>query len=417
LLAAIGLPVTAVIGVRFALEPGADRDAVPVRSALVGAALAVVIVVSTLTFASGLSTLISRPPLYGWNWNFALTGDQDVPPQATKLLSSDPLVAAWSGVSYAGIQIDGVTVPALLATTHAAVSPPLLSGHQVDATNQIVLGAQTMAQLHKRVGDTVMGGYGAPQDAPVYVPPIPLVIVGAATFPAIGSPLSLHPSMGIGAVISGGIVPAAMRKFLNQPYATLNGPKIVFVRLKAGVSSTAARKSLERIIAVANKDFLAVPNGYGQGDSVVLLGVQYPAEIENYRSIGDTPAVLALALAAGAVVALGLTLTASVHRRRRDLAMLRALGFTGRQLRSVVACQASVNGLVGVVVGVPLGIVLGRWLWTLFARYIDAVPEPTVPVLSIVIVALVTMALVNVVAALPARSAARTSTAQVLRGE
>jgi ABC-type lipoprotein release transport system permease subunit len=83
----------------------------------------------------------------------------------------------------------------------------------------------------------------------------------------------------------------------------------------------------------------------------------------------------------------------------------------------VVAWQASVNGLVGVVVGVPLGILLGRWLWTLFARYIDAVPEPTVPVTSIIIVALVTMALANVVAALPGRSAAHTSTAQVLRGE
>jgi ABC-type lipoprotein release transport system permease subunit len=76
-----------------------------------------------------------------------------------------------------------------------------------------------------------------------------------------------------------------------------------------------------------------------------------------------------------------------------------------------------VNGLVGVAVGVPLGILLGRWLWTLFARYIDAVPEPTVPVTLIVIVALATMALANIVAALPGRSAAHTSTAQVLRGE
>jgi ABC-type lipoprotein release transport system permease subunit len=97
--------------------------------------------------------------------------------------------------------------------------------------------------------------------------------------------------------------------------------------------------------------------------------------------------------------------------------MLRSLGFTSRQLRSVVAWQASVNGLVGVVVGVPIGILLGRWLWTLFARYIDAVPEPTVPVTSIIIVALATMVLANIVAALPGRSAAHTSTAQVLRGE
>ena len=416
-LARAGLALTAVVGVRFALEPGRDRDAVPVRSALVGAALAVTIVVATLTFGSGLSTLITHPSLYGWNWNYAIIGPQDVPPQSTTLLNRDRLVAAWSGESFANVQIDGVTVPALIAKPHAAVAPPLLSGHEVDAANQIVLGAQTMAELHKHLGDTVTGGYGAPQDAPVYVPPTTLTIVGTATFPAIGPSLSLHPSMGVGAVIPQGIESPAMKKFLSAPYATLNGPKIVLVRLRRGVTPAAGKASLEKIVEAGNKAFLAVPNGVAVGDNVVLLGVQYPAEIENYRSIGATPATLALALAAGAVVALAFTLNASVRKRRRDLAMLRALGFTGRQLRTVVVWQASVNGLVGVVAGIPLGILAGRWLWTLFARHIDAVPEPTIPVVSLVIVALVTMVLANAVAAFPGRSAAHTSTARVLRGE
>jgi ABC-type lipoprotein release transport system permease subunit len=419
-LAKAGFALSAVVGVRFALEPGKDRDAVPIRSALCGAALAVIIVVATLTFGSSLSTLISRPALYGWNWSLALTSDEDVPPQSVKLLSSDPLVASWSGDNFADVLIDGVTVPVLLAKTHAAVFPPLLSGHEVDANNQIVLGAETMAALHKHLGDTVMVGYGAPQDAPVYVRPTPLVIVGTATLPAVGPELQLHTALGVGAILSEGVEPAAMKKYINSqqaPYPTLQGPKIVFVRLRHGVSMAAGKASLAKIAFVGDKAFAAVPNGEAIGDTVDLLGVQYPAEIENYRTIGATPAALALALAAGAVVALGLTLSASVRRRRRDLAMLRALGFTSRQLRSVVAWQASVNGLVGIVVGVPLGILLGRWLWTLFARYIDAVPEPTVPVLSVIIVIVVTMALANVVSALPGRSAAKTSTAQVLRGE
>jgi hypothetical protein len=416
-LARAGLALTGVTGVRFALEPGRDRDAVPIRSALVGAVLAVTIVVATLTFGSGLSTLISHPSLYGWNWSLALTGDQDVPPQSTALLSHSPLVASWSGVNYANIQIDGLTVPALIAKNHATVAPPLLSGHEVDASNQIVLGAQTMAELHKHLGDTVLGSYGAPQDAPVYVPPTKLTIVGTATFPAVGASLSMHPSMGVGAVIPQGVQPAAMKKFLALPSPTLNGPKLVFVRLRPGVSATAGEALLKKAAAAGNRALAALPNGLGGGDSVAILGVQYPAEIENYRTIGDTPAVLALALAAGAMAALGFTLSTSVRRRRRDLAMLRALGFTGGQLRSVVVWQASANGLVGVVAGVPIGILLGRWLWTLFARHIDAVPEPTVPVLSVVIVAAVTMVLVNVVAARPGRSAAHTSTARVLRGE
>jgi ABC-type lipoprotein release transport system permease subunit len=82
---------------------------------------------------------------------------------------------------------------------------------------------------------------------------------------------------------------------------------------------------------------------------------------------------------------------------------------------ATIAWQASVAGVTGVVVGVPLGIVLGRWLWTLFARNIYAVPRPTVSVVSIFIVGLSALLLANIVAAVPGRIASRTSTAQVLR--
>src|ERR1019366_8049417 len=86
LLANAGFPVTSVVGVRFALEPGRERDAVPVRSALFGAVLAVAIVVATLTFGSSLNTLVTHPALYGWNWNYALSSGGGVPPQSTRLL-------------------------------------------------------------------------------------------------------------------------------------------------------------------------------------------------------------------------------------------------------------------------------------------------------------------------------------------
>jgi ABC-type lipoprotein release transport system permease subunit len=82
-----------------------------------------------------------------------------------------------------------------------------------------------------------------------------------------------------------------------------------------------------------------------------------------------------------------------------------------------VAWQASVVALVGVVVGVPLGILLGQWLWDLFARGIYAVPDSTVPLISVIVVAVGALVLANIVAAWPGRSAARTSTAQVLRDE
>ena len=133
--------------------------------------------------------------------------------------------------------------------------------------------------------------------------------------------------------------------------------------------------------------------------------------------MGGTPAVLASGVASGAVVTLGLTLAATVRRRRRDLALLKTLGFTHRQLATTVAWQASFVSLLGIVVGIPLGIALGRWLWILFAREIFAVPDPAVPVLAVVLVGIGAVVLANVVAAIPGRIAARTSTALLLRSE
>jgi hypothetical protein len=360
--------------------------------------------------------LVTHPSLYGWNWNYALAGNgSGVPPQAAQLLKSDPYVAQWSGDSFANAQINGVTVPIILTNYHAAVTAPLLSGHEVDGPGQIVLGPATLKQLHKSVGDFVTAQYGSPKNAPVYVPPTKVRIVGVATLPAIGGTLSLHSEMGVGAMIPRLIEPPAFRKYLHAPYEALNGYSELLVRLKKGAPHAAALASLERIARVGTKALGATPDG--GGEDVSVLGVQYPAEIENYRAIGVTPDVLALALALGAVVALALTLVASVQRRRRDLALLRTLGFTSRQLVATVASQATVAALAGVIFGVPIGIVAGRWLWTLFARSVYVVPEPTIPVLSVIYVSLGAIVLANIVAALPGRSAAQTSTARILRGE
>jgi putative ABC transport system permease protein len=412
----IGLPVTAVVGIRFALEPPGDRDAAPVRSALVGAMLAVTIVVATLTFGSSLSTLVSHPSLYGWNWDYALTSNGNgVPPQAARLLNHDPYVAAYSGDSFANAQVGGVTVPIILTTYRAKVTAPILSGHEITGPDQIVLGAETMRQLHKHVGQSVPVSYGTKKDYPVYVPPTKMKIVGTATLPAIGGTLSLHTSMGIGAIIPFSIEPPPFRKFLHSKYEALNGDSVEFVRFRKGADASLAVASLRKIAAIGQNEVNATPDG--GGTNVGVQSVLYPAEIENYRTIGVIPDLLALSLALGAVVALGLTLIASVHRRRRDLALLRTLGFTGRQLLSAVAWQASVAGAIGAIFGIPLGILAGRWLWTLFANSIYAVPRPTVPAVPLIIVALSAMVLANVVAALPGRSASRTSAAQILRGE
>ena len=412
---ALGLPVAGVIGVTFALQSGEGRTKVPVRSALFGTVLAVALVVTTLTFSSGLSNLISHPPLYGWNWNYLLQPTNNIPPKAVSLLKHDPLVAAWSGADYTDLEIDDQEVPVLAQKVRAKVAPPILSGHGVDASGQIVLGASTLHMLHKAIGDTVDVSLGTKKNVPAYIPPSPMVIVGTATLPAVGydSYIAEHTSMGTGAILPLGFFSPAFGG--NGPDPNLHGPELAFVRLRTGVSAAAGRANLQRIANAADQVFAHDKNTIG--NDVTVLGVLRPVQIVNYRSIGSTPIILAVGLAFGAILALGLTLASSVRRRRRDLALLKTLGFTRRQLAAVVAWQSTTTALVGVVVGIPLGIVIGRELWAIFARSINAVPDPSVPYFSIFLVGLGALVFANLMAALPGRRAGRTPAALVLRAE
>ncbi len=410
---AIGLPTPAVLGIRGAVQSNPVRTATPARSTIFGATLAVVLLVTTLTFGASLSTLVSHPRLYGWNWTYALFGNSGVPPQAISALRHDPDVAALSGWSTANVQIDGLTVPAMISDSNPPVAPPVLSGHGVRAANQIVIGPTTLTELHKRVGDTVVLTYGTPADYPVYVPPERMVIVGTATFPAvggIGGEAALHTSMGTGMWFEWQAAPRIHRLLEGNVY-TLSGPQSVLIRMRPHVSAATAHANLAPIIALSDRVLAKYQ------DEVFLLGVQRPAEIVNYRSMGVTPSYLAAGVALGAVVALAAALSASVRTRRREFALLKALGFTGRQLAATIVWQSTVTALIGVVIGVPVGIAVGRWLWVLFAHSIAAVPEPAVPVVSLVLVGIGAILVANLVAAMPGRLARRTPPALVLHTE
>ncbi len=401
---ASGLPVPAIEGIRFALDPRVGGTTVPVRSAIVGTALAFVVVIATVTFGASLDTLVSHPPLYGWNWNYELTGGGGIAPvpehQGAALLDHDRSVAAWSAVDFGGsMAVGGQEVPVFGERPGATVSPPILTGHGLDAANQIVFGGETLSALHAHLGETVTVRIAGAK-------PRALQVVGTATMPIIGIQVgATHPTMGTGALVPVTLIPVSVS---NANDVQPPGPDAVLVRLRRGADPAASLRSLEQVARQ-----LTLPMNYG----VTVLAVQRPAEIINYRSMGTIPAILGAGLGAGAVVALGLTLVASVRRRRHELALLKTFGFTRGQLAATVAWQSSMAVGLGALVGVPLGIVLGRFLWDLFAREIDAVPVPTVPGVTIALIAIGALVLANVVAALPGRIAANTETAILLRAE
>ena len=65
----------------------------------------------------------------------------------------------------------------------------------------------------------------------------------------------------------------------------------------------------------------------------------------------------------------------------------------------------------------PIGVVSGRVMWTLFARQLDVVAEPAVPMITIALIVLAALVAANALAALPARYARAVPAALVLRGE
>jgi predicted lysophospholipase L1 biosynthesis ABC-type transport system permease subunit len=185
------------------------------------------------------------------------------------------------------------------------------------------------------------------------------------------------------------------------------GPKALFIRLRPGVDHDAAAARIEE----------GLPGISALAGTAELLAVQRPAEIVNYESMGATPALLAAVLVLAAVVSLGLTLASGVGRRRRELSILKSLGFTRRQVSATVVWQSSLIVAIGLVVGLPLGIALGRWLWILFAGRLPVLARPTVPVLVLAAIACGLVVVANLVAAVPARAAGRTPVASILRSE
>jgi len=404
--ATAGLPPAAVAGIRSAVAAGSGRAGAPVRSAVFGAVVAVVVVVTSITFGASLNSLVSQPALYGWNWNYVLlagfSGAEDLPDATTAaLFNHDPDVEHWAGVYFESVLLDGQSVPALAGSPNATVGPTLLSGHALESAQQVVVGPATLAALHKHIGDTIVANTGGSSSTR-------LRIVGTATLPTIGASGDPELQMGTGAVVATSLFPGAE---LNQQGSAVPGPNAVLITVRPGVSPSAALQSLHRIDLA-----LSSPSGPDAPASGVV-SVLRPAEITDYRSVRSTAFLLAGTLAVGAFGALALTLVASVRRRRRELALLKALGFTQRQLAATVAWQSSVSGAVGVVVGMPIGVALGRWLWTLFARGISAVPDPTVPVVSMVLIAVGALVFATIAAAIPGRIAARTPTALLLRSE
>ncbi|WP_151481160.1 FtsX-like permease family protein [Streptomyces albicerus] len=126
---------------------------------------------------------------------------------------------------------------------------------------------------------------------------------------------------------------------------------------------TSLQRIADGVKAALDDDRLAVHTGEGRGR----------AEFLDVTVSGSNLVVLAAAVGGNvlliAVFVLFATTSLSIRHRRREIALLRAIGTTPGQIRRMVAAEAAVTGLAAGVLGCPVGLVLVYWLRDRFAGH------------------------------------------------
>ncbi|KRE29973.1 ABC transporter permease [Agromyces sp. Soil535] len=389
-----GLPVQLVMGTRFALEPGRGPRAIPVRPALVGAVIGVTGVVAALTFAQGITDAYSNPLRSGHSYQLeGFVGFADVdftdPAALTTTMLEDADVV---GVNQAYFSVADVTSHDDKKVTFGTFDPSgdagfvVTEGRLPESASEVALGPTAASDLGVGVGDqlTLHGSKGT----------LDAKVVGIAF-----TPDSPHSGYDDGGFITQNAYDAlwgvAAFKFHSVQIWLASG---------ADVEEAAARIADETA-------------SLGDAGPLQFGPPTVPSKVQVLRQLGLLPQVLAGFLLILAVGSLGHALVTAMRRRRHDVAVIRVLGQTPGQARTVSVTQASVVALVGLVVGVPLGIALGRTLWRGVAESTPvafADPTSVTLILAAVVAALL---IANLLAVWPGHRAASLRVASVLRTE
>ncbi len=233
-------------------------------------------------------------------------------------------------------------------------------------------------------------------------------IVGTTVLPAFSRGTFAATDLGIGAV-----VPASVLSVRSSPseqglcYTNATCYNFFLLRFKPGTNLATAAARLNALV---------IKSGCPIGSCTVTAD-QRPSDIKDYTGIRDTPLVLGAVLGLLAVGTLAHVLLTGVRRRRRDLSVLKTLGLLGSQMIRVVCWQASALAAVALAVGLPLGVLAGRWSWALFAGSVGVGGQADVPVALIVAAIPATLLLASLIAAGPGWAAARIRPALILRSE
>ena len=311
-------------------------------------------------------------------------GNLDNREKGMQLLSSRSFVQGFTAVSMPRQVRVGDTDVLLvgLDPVRGQVAPEILEGRLPTTPHEVVLGPETMDRLGTGLGKPIR----VEVEGQVHM----MRVSGVAL---VGNPGLNYSAPGLDLGRGGVVTMGAVESLFGSSEAA-----VFLVDLAAGVDA---------------RD--AVPTLQGDWGNTVLRPVR-PPSVENLRRVAGLPIALAGLLGALGLIALVHALVTSVSRQRRDLAVLKTLGFVRGQVAGTVASQGTVLVLVALLMGFPLGVAGGRWGWELASRGVGTPAGPSIPLLVLLTVPL-GVALANVAAAIPAGAAARLRPAHVLRNE
>ncbi len=385
----LGLPPVAAIGLHLATRRGGGRSSVPIRSAMTGVAVAIAGVIATSIFVSGLHRLVSTPSRYGVPWDATVFHNINTN-------NSDSGAGAADGLRLAKIrEVERIAVVraqlgglldgrndgsgVAIEPTRGDLAAVVTSGRAPRAADEIALGFDTAHRLGKQHGGRVrLTGTSGSRS---------MRVVGVALLPTVDDPAALASGFLV--------VPGAAR---SLGLATDDSFSRYAVAFATGVTRAQGARALVRA-------------------GFEVSTPSPPPEVARLRDVESLPFVLALILAVIGAVVVVLALFTTVRRRRRDLALLQVFGFRRRQVTGSVIMQALVFAIVGLVFGIPLGLLLGRAVWQHIAEALGVASDPALPVGAIALAALGVVVVAAVASVIPASRASRLHPAKILRDE
>ena len=360
-------------------------------AAIVGCVVAVACVGGALIFDSNVRTLVEDPVEYGWPWEVAMVvgagyGGANADAIAETLVGNADVESYEVYGLDPSSQFGEVGVPVIYGYQQFD-SPqfPIVSGRAARTANEAVLGTNTAERLAVNLGDEISLRSTPFGDRDV-------VIVGTVVLPAVGPFVSDRTGLGDGAFV-----------IINEPVS--DSASLIGVHLRGGTDPVAFADALGPI---DNWSVLFEP-------PLVLTDSVRSAEIINVAELRSAPLILIRLLALALFGGFALSIVVSVRDRQRELAVLRVLGFRDSNLRASVRWQALMMMLVGLLVGVPLGVLIGRTAWRAFADQLGVVPRASVSLWLLVATVVGSTVLALLAAIIPARSATRTKSGLVLR--